>query len=43
MILQGDCFLRAQGFGDVAAFFLCENNAAEVLVDGVIFVEAGKC
>lgn len=40
VVLQDDGFVLAESFGETATFFVREHDAAEVVVDGVVFVES---
>lgn len=42
VILQDDGLLVAKGASDIAAFFVSEHDAAEIVVDGVVVVEAAR-
>lgn len=40
MILQDDSFILPERLGDIPAFLMRKDNAAEIVVDGVVLVEA---
>jgi hypothetical protein len=42
VVLEDHSFLIAKSFCETTPFFVCEDDAAEVVVDGVVFVEANS-
>jgi hypothetical protein len=41
VVLENDGFGGSERVGDAPSFFVCEDDAAEIVVDGVVVVEAG--
>lgn len=40
VVLENDSLVLSKGFGELATFFVSENDTAEIVVDGVVFVES---
>lgn len=42
MVLENDCFILSQGFGDIVAFLLGQDHSFEGVVNGVVLVKCAR-